>query len=62
MAVSAHSAWSPEAVLVRQFALSLPIPHRLLLATQPKRVTPVLQVVKRVIRQACLMHTNGMAR
>jgi hypothetical protein len=37
-------------VLVRQFALSLPIPHRLLLAAQSKRVTPVLQVVKRMIR------------
>jgi hypothetical protein len=34
---------------VRQWVLSLPIPLRLLLAAQPKWVTPVLQVVHRVI-------------
>jgi len=32
-------------VPVRQWVLSLPIPLRLLLAAQPKLVTPVLQVV-----------------
>jgi hypothetical protein len=36
-------------VPVRQWVLSLPIPLRLLLAAQPKLVTPVLQVVQRVI-------------
>ena len=36
-------------VPVRQKVLSLPIPLRLLLAAQPKLVTPVLQVVHRVI-------------
>ena len=36
-------------VPVRQWVLSLPIPLRLLLAAQPKMVTPVLQVVHRVI-------------
>jgi Transposase zinc-binding domain len=36
-------------VPVRQWVLSLPIPLRLLLAEQPKLVTPVLQVVQRVI-------------
>jgi len=44
-------------VPVRQWVLSLPIPPRLLLAAQPKLVTPVLQVVHRVrtgflVRQA----------
>ena len=34
--------------------LSLPIPLRLLLAAQPKRVTPVLQVVHRVIKRRLL--------
>ena len=34
---------------VRQWVLSLPISLRLLLAAQPKLVTPVLQVVHRVI-------------
>ena len=32
-------------VPVRQWVLSLPIPLRVLLAAQPERVTPVLQVV-----------------
>ena len=36
-------------MLVRQWVLSLPIPLRLLLAAQPKLVTPVLQVVHSVI-------------
>ena len=36
-------------VPVRQWGLALPIPLRLLLAAQPKLVTPVLQVVHRVI-------------
>ena len=36
-------------VPVRQWVLSLPIPLRLLLAAQPKLVTPVLQAVHRVI-------------
>jgi len=39
-------------VPVRQWVLSLPIPLRLLLAAQPKLVTPVLQVVHRAPR-AC---------
>jgi hypothetical protein len=41
-------------VPVRQWALSLPIPLRLLLAAQPKLVTPVLQVVHRVITRHLL--------
>ena len=36
-------------VPVRQWVLALPIPRRLLLAAQPKRVTPVLKVVHRLI-------------
>ena len=36
-------------VPVRQRVLSLPIPLRVLLAAQPQLVTPVLQVVQRVI-------------
>jgi hypothetical protein len=36
-------------VLVRQRVLSLPIPLRVLLAAQPEMVTPVMQVVQRVI-------------
>ena len=39
---------------VRQWVLSLPIPLRLLLAAQPKLVTPVLQVVHRVITRHLL--------
>jgi hypothetical protein len=34
---------------VRQWVLSLPIPLRVLLAAQPELVTPVLQVVQRVV-------------
>ena len=41
-------------VPVRQWFLSLPIPLRLLLAAQPKLVTPVLQVVHRVITRHLL--------
>ena len=41
-------------VPVRQWVLSLPIPLRLLLASQPKLVTPVLQVVHRVITRFLL--------
>ena len=41
-------------VPVRQWVLSLPMPLRLLLAAQPKLVTPVLQVVHRVITRFLL--------
>jgi len=41
-------------VPVRRWVLSLPIPLRLLLAAQPKPVTPVLQVVHRVITRHLL--------
>lgn len=41
-------------VPVRQWVLSLPIPLRLLLAAQPKLVTPVLQGVHRVITRHLL--------
>lgn len=41
-------------VPVRQCVLSLPIPLRLLLAAQPKPVTPVVQVVHRVITRHLL--------
>ena len=41
-------------VPVRQWLLSLPIPLRLLLTAQPKLVTPVLQVVHRVITRHLL--------
>jgi hypothetical protein len=41
-------------VAVRQWVLSLPIPLRLLLAAQPKLVTPVLQVVHRAITRFLL--------
>jgi hypothetical protein len=41
-------------VPVRQWVLSLSIPLRLLLAAQPKLVTPVLQVVHRVITRHLL--------
>ena len=40
---------APPHVPVRQWVLSLPIPLRLLLAAQPKRVTPVVQVVHCVL-------------
>ena len=45
-------------VPVRQWVLSLPIPLRLLLAAQPKLVTPVLQVVHRVITRQLLEKTG----
>ena len=41
-------------VPVRQWVLALPVPVRLLLAAQPKLVTPVLQVVHRVITRYLL--------
>ena len=41
-------------VPVRQWVLALPIPLRLLLAAQPELVTPVLQVVHRVITRHLL--------
>jgi hypothetical protein len=41
-------------VPVRQWVLSLPIPLRVLLAAQPELVTPVLQVVQRVIARHLL--------
>ncbi len=41
-------------VPVRQWVLLLPIPLRLLLAAQPKLVTPVLQVVHRAITRHLL--------
>jgi hypothetical protein len=39
---------------VRQWVLSLPIPLRLLLAAQPELITPVLQVVQRVLSRHLL--------
>jgi hypothetical protein len=44
-------------VPVRQWVLSLPIPLRVLLAAQPELVTPVLQVVQRVLTR----HLRGAA-
>ena len=41
-------------VPVRQWVLSLPIPLRVLLAAQPALVTPVLQVVQRVVARHLL--------
>ena len=41
-------------VPVRQWVVSLPIPLRLLLAAQPELVTPVLQVVQRVVARHLL--------
>ena len=43
-------------VPVGQWVLSLPIPLRLLLAAQPELVTPVLQVVQRVVTRYLLDH------
>ena len=45
-------------VPVRQWVLSLPIPLRLLRAAQPKLVTPVLQVVHRVITRYLLSQSG----
>jgi len=44
-------------VPVRQSVLSLPIPLRVLLPAQPELVTPVLQVVQRVVTR----HLQGRA-
>ena len=49
-------------VPVRQWVLSLPIPLRLLLAAQPKLVTPVLQVVHRVITRHLLGQAGSPGR
>ena len=46
---------------VRQWVRSLPIPLRLLLAAQPLLVTPVLQVVHRVITRHLLQQTGFKA-
>ncbi len=43
---------------VRQWVLSLPIPLRMLLAAQPELVTPVLQVVQRVVTRYLLDHAG----
>ena len=48
-------------VPVRQWVLSLPIPLRLLLAAQPKLVTPMLQVVHRVITRFLLKQAGAKA-
>jgi hypothetical protein len=45
-------------VPVRQWVLSLPIPLRVLLAAQPELVTPVLQVVQRVVERHLLGRTG----
>ena len=45
-------------VAVRQWVLSLPIPLRVLLAAQPERATPVVQVVQRVIERHQLDRTG----
>ena len=45
-------------VPVRQWVLSLPIPLRVLLAAQLELVTPVLQVVQRVVERRLLGHTG----
>jgi uncharacterized protein (DUF983 family) len=47
-------------VPVRQWVLSLPIPLRVLLAAQPDLVTPVLQVVQRVVTRH-LLRPAGLA-
>jgi hypothetical protein len=41
-------------VPVQQWMLSGPVPHRVLLAAQPERVTPVRQVVQRVLTRHLL--------
>ena len=48
-------------VPVRQWVLPLPIPLRLLPAAQPKLVTPVLQVVHRVITRFLLKQAGVKA-
>jgi len=52
---------SSARVPVRQWVLSLPIPLRLLLAAQPVLVTPVLQVVHRMITRHLLDQTGFKA-
>lgn len=46
-------------VPVRQWVLSLPIPLRVLLAAQPELVTPVLQVVQRVVTRHLLRQAGS---
>ena len=48
-------------VPVRQWVLSLPIPLRLLLAAQPEFITPVLQVVQRVLMRDLRDHIGLMS-
>ena len=48
-------------VPVRHWVLSLPIPLRLLLAAQPKLLTPVLRVVHRVITRFLLKQAGAKA-
>jgi hypothetical protein len=43
---------------VRVCQLRLPIPRRVLLVAQPELVTPVLQVVQRVVERHLLGHTE----
>ena len=50
----------PE-VPVRQWVLSLPIPLRILLAAQPELITPVLQVVQRVLARYLLAQAGMKA-
>ena len=47
-------------VPVRQWVLSLPIPLRVLLAAQPELVTPVLQVMQRVVTRHLLDAAAGL--
>jgi len=49
-------------VPVRQWVLSLPIPLRVLLAAQPELVTPVLQVLQRVVERRLLDHDGVPGR
>lgn len=45
-------------MLVRQWVLWLPIPLRVLLVARPELVTPVLQVVQRVVTGHLLDHAG----
>lgn len=49
-------------VRVRQRVLSPPIPLRVLLAAQPELVTPVLQVVQRVVTHEPAVHPHGIVK
>ncbi|MFN8894453.1 MAG: hypothetical protein ACK5Y8_11915, partial [Betaproteobacteria bacterium] len=49
-------------VRVRQRVLSLPIPLRVLLAAQPELVTPVLQVVQRVVTHEHAVYPHGIVK